>query len=273
MYDVCTQPTYLIYTEGGMSVQWFTEMLLSEDQESVEILAHYRLYWDEYDFWPKKCKKVKPHTGYYGTDIWREAEGRISTHYFVPLVNKWVLISNPMYVFSFGDHKVDTEKYQKYEEEKEEAKKVTYETHAGSVMAILEENSLLKMQGSKPLVSVCENLCTSLYSYLTLPVEESSKKSPVKTSVKKTPVKKITYALSRKGKRWTPEEENILKKKYEEGCSVDSIAEEMHRTSLAIACRLVLLKIIGRIEDARGFKGSVPQRLIGYAGANATTTQ
>lgn len=264
MYDVCTQPTYLIYTEGGMSVQWFTEMLLSKDQESVEILAHYRLHWDEYDFWPKKCKKVKPHTGYYGTDIWRETEGRISTHYFVPLVNKWVLISNPMYVFSFGDHTFDTEKYQKCEEEK--AKKVTYETHAGSVMAILEENSLLKMQGLEPLVSMCEAPCVSLYSYSPLPVEES--KPPVFL-----PVKKITDALSRKGKRWASEEENTLKKKYEEGCGVDSIAEEMHRTSLAIACRLVLLKIVRCIEDARGFKGSVPQRLLGYAGSNATTTQ
>ena len=101
--------SFLIISEGGYDVNWFTELIVNDD--SVEIIAFYRLYWDEYDDWPEKNKNVKKHPSYYGSDIWKESEeGRIATHYNVPLefINsndhgcKWYKISNPRYIFDYN---------------------------------------------------------------------------------------------------------------------------------------------------------------------------
>lgn len=100
---------YLIYKEGGFSVSWFTELLYHKEPETVTILAHYRLHWDEYDSWPERCKKAPSHPRYYGSNIICENEERFVTGYFVPHANKWIPVNNSKHIFHYDEPPVETE--------------------------------------------------------------------------------------------------------------------------------------------------------------------
>lgn len=101
---------FRIFSEGGYSCQWFTELEIVDDSH-VKILAHYRLHWDEYNEWPDKNKTAIRHPMNYGCDLYKESDSRIATHYNLPLriTNditetskcKWCEIVNPQYIFSY----------------------------------------------------------------------------------------------------------------------------------------------------------------------------
>ena len=58
---------------------------------------------------------------------------------------------------------------------------------------------------------------------------------------------------NRKGLRWTKEEEDLLKERYNSGMNVVDIGALHERTPNSIACKLVNLKIINFTVDARGY--------------------
>ncbi len=104
MFIMNSPQNKFIYNEGGCSVAWFTELLTSskDKQLYITILRHGRLHRDERERWPEVCKNAQDHPNYYGACIWKEATGRIATHYFVP-EHGWLPISNPLYIFDYPE--------------------------------------------------------------------------------------------------------------------------------------------------------------------------
>lgn len=96
-------PKYFIISEGGgMSSEWFTEVEFMNNK--VKILAHYRLFWDDYDTWPEKNKLVVK-SGNKGKIV--EGEGRIAVTYkYTDSKNKSTLyeVVNPMHIFSYSSY-------------------------------------------------------------------------------------------------------------------------------------------------------------------------
>ena len=93
-----------IFREDGINWAWFTELNII-DEDRVEIVAHHRLHYNDYDDWLQKYKDAKVHPGYHGTDRMRcSEERRILTHYNLPIDNnkcKWYEVTNPKNVFKY----------------------------------------------------------------------------------------------------------------------------------------------------------------------------
>jgi hypothetical protein len=101
-----TPDNFRIFLEEGIHWAWFTELNII-DEDHVEIVAHHRLHYNDYDDWLQKYKNAKTHPGYYGTDRMRYSEeGRILTHYNLPSDNtndkcRWCEVTNPKDVFEY----------------------------------------------------------------------------------------------------------------------------------------------------------------------------
>lgn len=82
------------------SSDWFTKVNIINNDE-VEILKHYRLYGDEYDYWPKE--NLEAYKSPFKCDL-EEAEGRIVTYFSIlrsrNFVRKYKVV-NPGHIFSY----------------------------------------------------------------------------------------------------------------------------------------------------------------------------
>lgn len=82
-------------------------------------------------------------------------------------------------------------------------------------------------------------------------------------------------APKNRGKRWSKEDEEKLLHAYvTEERGVDDIAKEFERTSFAIICRLVYLKVISDESNIRGYDASIPsfERTVALKGTNQEMT-
>ena len=101
-YDNKHKKYYVIAEGGSMSSEYFTDTELYDNK--VRILAHYRLFWDDYEQWPQSNKNAVKNV-IKGKII--EGEGRVAVTYKVTntTTNKVTLydIVNPQHLFSYLD--------------------------------------------------------------------------------------------------------------------------------------------------------------------------
>lgn len=239
----------LISKEGGINVECFTEFSVDIGNYNVTILKHYSLHYDDYDFWPERCKTAPRHPKYYGCEIWREEEGRKATHYFVPVKCEgsdvyigWTPISNPRYIFDYDSVSLE------------------YDRAPVEPNLIVDEFSLIK-----PYKSSLKDTDFTDTAPSDAIITELQKEDKMSSLLSKNYEPNM---YPNKGKRWTETDEKNLMCWYSEGLDVNDISKELGRTPLAIACRLVSKNIISTMTDAKGFSGEIPERLakIGVVG-------